>query len=58
VADSNIQQVRPEPATDDELQWPRDFDFSRARAEQQELLDADDHRQVALTPFSGAETND
>ena len=38
--------------------WPRNFDFPQARAEQQELLDADNHREVALISFSGAETHE
>jgi hypothetical protein len=53
-----LNEHGPQPTADDKPQWPRDFDFSEARAEQQELLDADDHREVALNPFSGADSNE
>ncbi|MNB94551.1 hypothetical protein D3C75_417060 [compost metagenome] len=58
VIDSKNQQTRLDPAADEEQSWPRDFDFSQARAEQQELLDMDDAQNVVSTPLCGADTDE
>lgn len=46
VIDSKNQETKLDPAAEEEQSWPRDFDFSQARAEQQELLDMNDAQNV------------
>lgn len=58
VMDSIIQQTTFDPTAEEEQSWPRDFDFSQARAEQQELLDMDDRQNVVSTPLCGADTHE
>lgn len=54
----NMQDNRSAVVAETEQQWPRDFDFREAYAEQRELLDAQTDCAVTSMTSKGAECHE
>ena len=58
MRDANSQGEPLQGAADEQRQWPRDFDFREAYAEQRELLEARPERATTSTIASGADRHE